>query len=109
MKNTIENIIIALVVFIVGTFSGAYVGYQASLSTTDKVISLQKETIEKAIEKNTAVIHNEITNQFRKIKSKKSGPINLVIDSETQSAITDTVVPRQKRRRRWFNRKNKKK
>lgn len=74
-KNTAENLIIMIVVFLVG----AYVGYKASIIATDKAIAQLKPTIEKAIDKET--ITNTITNaidlEIRKIKKSDTLTFNI--------------------------------
>lgn len=90
MRNTVENIIIALVVFIFGTLVGGYVGYQSALNSAEKILELQKTTIELAIKKETTNISNAVTTEIRKIKGKKSEPINIVIDPTTKSIISQS-------------------
>lgn len=102
MRNTIENIIIALVVFIFGSYTGGMIGYKASLKACERMLEIQKSTIELAIQKETTNITNQVTTEIRKIKSKKSEPINIVIDPTTKSVIqqSDTsqiIVVEEKR------------
>lgn len=92
MRNTVENIIIVLITVIVSTGTGSFFGYQAAINSAERVIELQKPMIEEAIKKTTTTVHNDITNEFRKIKSKKSEPINIILDNKTKSVITDTNV-----------------
>lgn len=88
MRNTIENIIIALVVFIFGSATGGYIGYKAAKESANSVIELQSETFKQAIEKNTTEVNNTISNEFKKVKNKKGEPINIIIDNATKSVIT---------------------
>ena len=111
MKNTVENIIIALIAVIVGATVGGGVGYYATVNTAKTMVEVQKETIEKAIAKETNSIKNVITNTFEKKAFKKGENINLVIDSDTESML---IVPDQKdstesqevekKRKNFFNR-----
>jgi gas vesicle protein len=106
VRNTIENIIIALVVFIVGATTGGVIGYYASLNTTKAVVELQKETIEKAIAKETNSIKNVITNTFEKKAFKKGENVTLNIDSDASGSFQIDSVdnPVEKKRKRFFNR-----
>lgn len=88
MKNSIENLIISLVVFIVGSFVGGFIGYKAAVNAGGVVIESQKSTIEKAIQKETTSITNQVTTEIKKIKNRKGEPINVVIDPNTNTVIS---------------------
>jgi Na+-transporting NADH:ubiquinone oxidoreductase subunit NqrA len=83
MKNVAENLAITIIALIVGVF----VGFTISIKTTERIVASQEETIREAIRKETTAINNTVNNQFDKIKSKKSEPINIVIKPESNSAI----------------------
>lgn len=87
-KNTTENLLIVIVVMIVSGFIGGYVGYKSASKSSLNMLEAQKSIIEMAIQKNSSEIQNTFTNEFKKIKSKKSEPINIVIDPSTKSVIT---------------------
>ena len=113
LRNTVENIIIALVVFIVGASTGGAIGYKSAVNAGEKVMMNQKSLIEDAIHKESTSITNAVTTQIDKIKSKKSEPINIVIDPSTQSIITQsdtnqiiTVEEEKGFFRRLFQKKN---
>ncbi len=101
-KNTAENILILLL----GILAGVVIGYKVSVTTAEVMLENQKELIYEAINKNTTAINNTVTNEFKKIKSRKSEPINIVIKPESNNAIqsneaSDTlseVIPKEKRK-----------
>jgi len=93
---------------------GIFIGYKVSIKVTQTVIKSQEETIRIAIRKETTAINNTLTNNFKKIKSKKSEPINIVIDPTTNSVIsnkdTSQVITVEKKKgffKRLFTKKNK--
>ena len=93
MKNNVENLIIALVVFIVGSAVGGFIGYKAALGA----IKAQQPIIEMAIEKNTSEIQNTFQNEFKKIKNKKGEGINVILDSDADSELNSNGVKAKKR------------
>ncbi len=85
LKNTIENLILSIIIFIVG----GLVGYKLSLNAVERTLDYQKDVIVEAIRKETTAINNNVTTTFDKIKSKKSEPINIIIDPTTNSVISN--------------------
>ncbi len=85
-KNLVENLIIIIVVFCVG----GTVGYIASTKSNETTIALLRPTIEEAIRKETTAITNQVTTQIKKIKGKKSEPVQVVITPNTKSVIENT-------------------
>lgn len=77
MKNTIENIIIALVVFIAGSFTGAYVAYKATSESMLKLTTVNNEVIKQAISKATTEIINHTEIEMRRMKLKKGSAIDI--------------------------------
>lgn len=88
MKNVAENLAITIVALIVGVF----IGFTVSIKTTERIVASQETIIREAIRKETTAINNTVTNSFRKIKGKKSEPINIVIKPETNSAIQNNEI-----------------
>lgn len=84
-KNTAENLGLSLISIIVGVV----IGYKVSVTTAEKMLHKQKELIELAIKKETTSINNSVTTEISKVKSRKSEPINIVIDPTTNSAISN--------------------
>ena len=78
LKNTLENLVIAIAVF----FVGAFVGHKLTKVTSEAVVEILKPTIDKAIDKDTVEnsIYNAINNNFEKIK--KSDSLKIVIEQE---------------------------
>ncbi len=69
--------------------AGSMMGYYISVRTAEKMLEAQKSVIELAIRKETTSIKNEFKNEFKKIKSKKSEPINIIIDPSAASVISN--------------------
>lgn len=110
LKNVIENLVLILISVTVGVGIGAFV----AIKVTDMVLDNQNQIIEAAINKNTTEIKNEFKNEFKKIKSKKSQPINIVIDPTTNSVISSKdstqVITVEKKKgffKRLFTKNNK--
>jgi hypothetical protein len=78
IKNALENLAIAVVVFLVG----AFVGHKVTKVTSESVVEILKPTIDKAINKETVTnsIYNAIDNNFEKIK--KSDSLKIIIDQQ---------------------------
>lgn len=103
MKNTIENIIIALIVFIVGSFAGGFIGYKAAVNA----IGSQKEIIQQAIDKNTSEIQNTFSTEIKKLKNK-NGNTDLTTSPKMENQMENVnEQARYYRERNWrlFNRK----
>jgi hypothetical protein len=88
-KNTTENLGLILITGIVFGSLGLFGGFKISVQTAENMLEQQKSIIELAIKKETTAITNSVTTQIDKIKSKKSEPINIVIDPQTNSVISD--------------------
>lgn len=85
-RNIAENLIITLISVMVGVF----IGYKVSVKTSEVMLESLKTTIELAIKKETTSITNQVRTEIRKIKSNKSGEIDLIIDPNTSSTINQT-------------------
>jgi len=74
-KNTTENLLIVIIVFLVG----AGVGHYITQKTQDEILKTLKPTIEKAIDKETITntINNAIDLKIEKIKKSDSLNINI--------------------------------
>lgn len=100
-KNTAENTLILLL----GILAGTVLGFKVSVTTAEVMLENQKELIYEAINKNTTAINNTVTNEFKKIKSRKSEPINIIIEPNSENAIQsnmllDTISSGQPKRER---------
>ncbi|NKI28269.1 hypothetical protein HCG49_17075 [Arenibacter sp. 6A1] len=85
-KNTAENLGL---IIIAATF-GLIAGYLISIQSSERMIEQQKEIIEMAIRKETTNITNSVTTEIRKIKGKKTDPVNINIDPNWNSEIHQT-------------------
>lgn len=106
-KNTTENLAIILVSVLIGVF----IGYKVSIVSSERMLESQKALIEQAIKKETTAIYNEVNTEIKKIKSNKSGPIEVVIDPTSNSQINQVKkdsIPKEKTSffKRLFNGKN---
>ena len=86
-KNLAENLIIAIVVSLIGGF----VGYTASLKTNKQAIELLRPVIEQAIIKETTSISNEFRTEIKKLKTKRGSTTTLEITPEIKSVITPPI------------------
>lgn len=109
-KNVAENLFLILISMAFGVVVGAFV----AVKVTDIVLDNQKSIIETAIKKETTAIHNTLNNEFKKIKSKKSEPINIIIDPTNNSVIssadTTQMITVEKKKgffKRLFTKKDK--
>lgn len=105
-KNTAENILILLL----GILAGTILGFKVSITTAKAMLENQKELIQLAIQKETTAINNNVITEIKKIKGKKSQPINVIVrpnldntirQNGTNTAITDTI-PKEKKRFGWW-------
>ena len=84
-KNVAENLLLVLISMSLGVIVGAFV----AVKVADIVLDNQKSIIETAIKKETTAINNNVITEIRKIKSKGSEPINIIIDPNTNSVISN--------------------
>lgn len=76
-----------LIVFMVGAASGGFVSHKATLETNKANLAQMQPTLDKAIEKAT----NEITNEIKIDKIKKSDSIKIILSPNNKQKTT--VVP----------------
>lgn len=84
-KNIAENLGIAIVMLVLGGF----IGFFASKKSYESAYAQMTPTIEKAIAKAT----NEITNEIKVDKIKKSEPVRIVMSPDNkQMIVRDTCI-----------------
>ncbi len=104
-KNTAEN----LGIMILAATFGLIAGYLISIQSAERMLEQQKEIIELAIRKETTNITNSVTTEIRKIKGKKTDPVNINIDPNynseiQQSQATDSTPVAKSKGPGFFNR-----
>lgn len=100
-KNTAENILIILL----GILAGTILGFKVSITTAKAMLENQKELIQLAIQKETTAINNNVITEIKKIKGKKSQPINVIIrpdlnntiQQEEENTVIESVQPKKER------------
>lgn len=104
MRNTIENLIISLLVFIVGASVGGVAVHKADVSTMSRMMETQKQLIKsqenvvlEAINKNTTNVVNEVHNEIEKLKLKNSTLTNEKSDNLTPTIQNNISKPEKKR------------
>lgn len=111
-----KSIVIALVGVVVGLTTGFAIGSHISAkntrATVEVFVNSQETVLLDAISNIGSRVETKIDNNFDKIKSKRSEPINIVIDPQTNSVIsnadTSQVITVQKEKgffKRIFNKK----
>ena len=76
---------LGLIIAMASHFSGAYIGHKFTLATNQSNLEQMKPTLDKAIEKAT----NQITNEIKIDKVKKSDSLTLVMEpSNSQRSLT---------------------
>lgn len=103
MKNTIENLVISLIVFIIGSFTGAFLMHKGNVSMMDKMMKHQNEVTIQAINKNTTEVINQSLTEIKKLKLKNSELTN-VSDDEIKPLIQTSIDKPEKKRFNLFNR-----
>jgi len=98
MKNTIENLIISLLVFIVGVSIGGISVHKADLSTMDKLIKSQERVMLEAVNKQTTKVVNEVHNEIQKLKLKNSTLTNEKSDKIDPTINTNIENPKKRLR-----------
>ncbi|WP_422858760.1 hypothetical protein ACOKFD_15575 [Flagellimonas sp. S174] len=99
---------LGLIIAVVSSFAGGYMGHLLTLNTNKSNLEQMKPTLDKAIEKAT----NEITNEIKIDKIKKSDSIRIVMDpNNKQVMVRDTCLGidlskltenQRKRLKRWL-------
>lgn len=102
-KNTAENLALILITGVLFCALGLFGGYRISIKVSETMLESQKSLIEQAIEKDNTAITNNVSTEIKKIKSKKSEPINLDLNPLMSAEISknqekDTVSEQQPRR-----------
>lgn len=78
-----KNFTIGLLIAIVSNATGGYVGHLITLRTNKSNLEQMKPTLDKAIEKAT----NQITNEIKIDKIKKSDSISIIMDPNSKLNI----------------------
>lgn len=106
-RNIAENLLLTLI----SVAFGVLIGWQLTIRTVDIALEQQKSIIEEAIRKETTSITNEVKTEIRKIKGKKSEPINIQIDPYIKSDIetnknseTETEIVQPEKEAGFFKR-----
>lgn len=102
MRNTIENLIISLLVFIVGASVGGVAVHKADLSMIDTIMKHQNEVIIEAVNKNTTEVINQHLTEVKKLKLKNSELSNINKDNITPEIETKVIYKQEKKRFRLF-------